>query len=62
MTPHSLKPYKKDLVDVLNELRFDKIKPVRDSSLDALNSLKDVPDMEVIELKKQNTNKNAKEE
>jgi hypothetical protein len=44
MIPFVLKPYKRDLSDVLNDLRFDKIKPVREASLEALNALKDVPD------------------
>lgn len=45
--PLTLKPYKKELNDVIGELRFDKIKPVREAAIEALNSFKDNPDLEV---------------
>ena len=44
MHPQTLKPFKKDLVDVLSDLKFDKMKPVREATNEALNVLKDVPD------------------
>jgi hypothetical protein len=45
--PLVLKPYKRELNDVLGELRFDKIKPVRDACLEALKAFKETPDLEV---------------
>ena len=30
---------------MLNELRFDKIKPVRDSTIEVLNLFKDIPEL-----------------
>jgi hypothetical protein len=47
IVPNSLKPYKLDLADVLNELKFDKMKPVREASSEAMNYLKNVPDSEL---------------
>lgn len=41
----SLKPYRKEINDILNELRFDKIKPVRDATVDVLNLFKEIPDL-----------------
>eukprot|EP00347_Sterkiella_histriomuscorum_P010202 403377213 len=43
--PMCLKPYRKEVNNILNELRFDKIKPVRDSSLDVLNLFKEIPEL-----------------
>ena len=50
MIPVVLKPYKKDLHEMLNELRFDKMKPVRDSTLEVVNALKEIPELEITEL------------
>lgn len=36
-----------DIADVLNELKFDKMKPVREASQEAMNALKNVPDSEL---------------
>jgi hypothetical protein len=36
-----------DIADVLNELKFDKMKPVREASQEAMNALKYVPDSEL---------------
>lgn len=44
MHPQTLKPYKKDIVDVLSDLKFDKMKPVREASNEALTAMKEVPD------------------
>ncbi len=44
MVPTALKPYKDDIVEILNELKFDKMKPVRDATLEALVALKEVPE------------------
>ena len=46
MHPVSIKPFKKDINEVLQGLKFDKMKPVREATNEALNVLKDVPDME----------------
>ena len=43
--PMCLKPYRKEVNNILNELRFDKIKPVRDSSIDVLNLFKEIPEL-----------------
>ena len=51
--PLVLKPYKKELTSLLNELRFDKMKPVRDACLEALKAFKECPDLEVIEEERQ---------
>ena len=47
MLPQTLKPYKADIVEVLGELKFDKMKPVREATLEALTALKAVPDLEI---------------
>jgi hypothetical protein len=41
-----LRPNLSVLLEKLNELRFDKIKPVRDASLEAINALKEAPELE----------------
>jgi hypothetical protein len=33
---YSIAPYKQEILETLNETRTDKIKPVRDSSLEAI--------------------------
>ena len=40
----SLKPFKSEILDVLNHQRSDKIKPVREASLEAIQAVKDIPD------------------
>ena len=42
----SLKPFKSEILDVLNHQRSDKIKPVREASLEAIQAVKDIPDDE----------------
>ncbi len=44
--PNVRKAYKIDLVETLTELRFDKMKPVRDTTLETLIALKEVPDLD----------------
>ena len=51
MVPAAMKPYKKDIIDVLNDLRFDKMKPVRDATLEAIQAMRDVPDSGVEQIK-----------
>ena len=43
--PMCLKPYRKEINNILNELKFDKIKPVRDSSINVLNLFKEIPEL-----------------
>lgn len=43
--PVALKLYRKELNNILNELRFDKIKPVRESSIEVLNLFKEIPEL-----------------
>ena len=43
--PLALKSYRKEVNQILNQLRFDKIKPVRDAALDVLNLFKEIPDL-----------------
>lgn len=43
--PTALKPYKDDIIDVLGDLRFDKIRPVRDAAIEAIGAMKEVPDI-----------------
>lgn len=52
--PLVLKPYKKELNALFGELRFDKMKPVRDACLEALKAFKESPDLEVTEDERQN--------
>lgn len=47
--PVAVKPFVAPLFEKLLELRFDKIKPVRDSSLEALNAMKEAPELEINE-------------
>jgi len=49
MHPIVLKPYKVEVFERLSELRFDKIKPVRDATLEALNAMKEAPELEINE-------------
>jgi hypothetical protein len=41
-------------------LKFDKMKPVREATLEALNALKDVPDSEALVKKKENEEQKPK--
>jgi len=61
--PIVLKPYKRELNDMLNELRFDKMKPVRDACLEAFKAFKEAPDLEVTEddRQREDTKKNKQE-
>jgi len=45
--PHAMKPYKHNLIEILSELRFDKMKPVRDTCVEALTIVKEVPDIDI---------------
>lgn len=47
--PKVLVPYRRELHDLISELRFDKIKPVRDASLEALKAFKETPELEITE-------------
>ena len=38
-----LAPYKKDILDVLNHCRIDKLKPVREAAIEAIQALKLIP-------------------
>lgn len=46
MMPHVLKESKRDLCQILTDLKFDKMKPVREAAVEALNAFKDVPEPE----------------
>lgn len=39
--PQCLKAYRVDIYERMTELRFDKIKPVRDATLECLNAMKE---------------------
>ena len=41
--PPTLAPYKDHFVEALNEARFDKQKPIREATIEAINALKDLP-------------------
>ena len=41
----SLRPYRKELNITLGQLKFDKIKPVRESTNEILNLFKDIPEL-----------------
>lgn len=41
--PPTLAPFKDHLVEVLNETRFDKQKPIREAAIEAISALKDLP-------------------
>lgn len=51
--PLVLIPYKKELNDIITELRFDKIKPVRDAAVEALKAFKECPELIVTDEEKQ---------
>jgi len=38
----SVKEFKAEIVDVLNQCRYDKIKPVRDAAAEALTAYKEI--------------------
>jgi hypothetical protein len=50
MHPTQLKPFKNDVVSLLTELKFDKMKAVREIAFETLGVMKDVPDTEVQEV------------
>ncbi len=41
--PPSLAPYKDHFLEALNESRFDKQKPIREATNEAMTALKDLP-------------------
>ena len=41
--PPTISPYKDHLIEILNESRFDKQKPIREATIEAINSLKSLP-------------------
>lgn len=41
--PPTIAPFKDHLVEVLNESRFDKLKPIREATIEAISALKDLP-------------------
>lgn len=41
--PHIIAPYKDHLLEVLNEARFDKAKPIREAAIEAVSAVKDLP-------------------
>lgn len=41
--PPTMSPYKDHLVEALNESRFDKQKPIREATIEAISALKDLP-------------------
>ena len=49
--PNALKPYKADIIEILNELKFDKMKPVRDATNETLTAMKDVPESGIEQIK-----------
>ena len=59
--PIFVKPFLASIFEKLLELRFDKIKPVRDSTLEALNAMREAPELEIGEdlLTKQKEDKPA---
>lgn len=47
--PLCLVSYKRELYDILSELKCDKIKPVREASMEALNIFKESTDLAINE-------------
>lgn len=41
--PPTIAPYKDHFLEVLNESRFDKLKPIREATIEAMTALKDLP-------------------
>ena len=41
--PPTLSPFKEHLIEVLNESRFDKQKPIREATIEAISAIKDLP-------------------
>ena len=62
----SLRPFKSEILDILNHQRADKIKPVREASLEAIQAVKDIPDDEttsnITSYQQHNENRNSHEE
>ena len=42
----SIRPFRAEILDVLNHQRSDKIKPVREASIEAIQAVKDIPSPE----------------
>lgn len=43
---NALSPFKKDILEVLSHARVDKIKHVREATLEAISAVKEIPDDE----------------
>jgi hypothetical protein len=43
----TLIPFKKDILEVLNRCRSDKLKPVREATLEAIEAVRLIPDDEI---------------
>ena len=41
--PNMLAPYKEHFLEALSEGRYDKMKPIREASIEALTAFKDLP-------------------
>jgi hypothetical protein len=41
--PPTVAPYKDHFIEVLNESRFDKVKPIREATIEAMSAVKDLP-------------------
>lgn len=41
--PPSMSPFKDHFLEMLNESRFDKQKPIREATIEAMTALKDLP-------------------
>jgi len=48
-------PYTKEILEVLNHCRFDKMKPVREAAIEAINLIKDLDPSAVDELQSQDS-------
>ena len=43
MLPPSIAPFKDHFLEILNDCRFDKLKPIRDATIEAMSALKELP-------------------
>ena len=41
--PPTIAPYKDHFIEVLNDSRFDKVKPIREATIEAMAAVKDLP-------------------
>lgn len=41
--PHTLTPYRDHFLEILNESRFDKQKPIREATIEAITALRQLP-------------------